>query len=61
MNDLTGVWTSCFMLLFALVGTALVWMHVTVRIMEKRAVPGLRGPKYLPELTGSDLARPNSA
>src|SRR5436190_1213892 len=31
LNDLTGVWTSCFMLLFVLVGTALVWMHVAIR------------------------------
>ena len=31
MLDLTGVWTSCFMLLFAIVAVALVWMHVSVR------------------------------
>ncbi len=57
MNDLTGVWTSCFMLLFVLVGMALVWMHFAIRIMERREAPGLRGPKFLPELAGSDLAR----
>jgi len=50
MNDLTGVWTSCFMLLFALVATALTWMHFAILLMEKRTVPELRGPKYLPEL-----------
>jgi NNP family nitrate/nitrite transporter-like MFS transporter len=50
MNDLLNVWTSCFMLLFALVATALVWMHVAIRIMERREIPELRGPKYLPEL-----------
>ncbi len=38
MNDLTGIWTSCFMLLFALVGMALAWMHFSVRQMEQRAV-----------------------
>src|SRR6516165_917300 len=27
LNDLTGVWQSCFMALFAISGTALVWMH----------------------------------
>ena len=27
LNDLTGIWQSCFWLLFALVATALVWMH----------------------------------
>ncbi len=38
MNDLTGIWTSCFMLLFLLVGIALAWMHFSVRQMEQRAV-----------------------
>lgn len=38
MNDLTGIWTSCYMLLFALVGIALAWMHFSVRQMEQRAV-----------------------
>jgi NNP family nitrate/nitrite transporter-like MFS transporter len=54
MNDWLNVWTSCFMLLFALVSTALIWMHVAIRISERRKIPELRGPKYLPELqTGS--------
>jgi NNP family nitrate/nitrite transporter-like MFS transporter len=53
MNDWLNVWTSCFMLLFALVSTALIWMHVAIRIMERRKIPELRGPKYLPELEGS--------
>jgi MFS transporter, NNP family, nitrate/nitrite transporter len=52
MNDLLNVWTSCFMLLFGLVSTALIWMHVAIRIMERRKIPELRGPKYLPELEG---------
>lgn len=34
LNDLTGLWTSCFMLLFALVTVALIWMHVSIRQME---------------------------
>ena len=38
MNDLTGVWTSCFMLLFAVVGVAFAWMHFAVRRMEHRAL-----------------------
>jgi NNP family nitrate/nitrite transporter-like MFS transporter len=50
MNDLLNVWTSCFMLLFGLVGTALIWMHFAIRLMERRKIPALRGPKYLPEL-----------
>jgi MFS transporter, NNP family, nitrate/nitrite transporter len=53
MNDLLNVWTSCFMLLFILVSIALVWMHVAIRIMERRKIPALRGPHYLPELEGN--------
>jgi NNP family nitrate/nitrite transporter-like MFS transporter len=52
MNDLVNVWTSCFMLLFMLVSIALVWMHVAIRIMERRKISELRGPHYLPELEG---------
>jgi MFS transporter, NNP family, nitrate/nitrite transporter len=35
--DLTGVWTSSFVLLFVLVGVALAWMHVAIRHMERSA------------------------
>ena len=45
--DLTGVWTSSFVLLFVLVLIALVWMHVAVRHMERRA-----------ERTGTSVAVP---
>ncbi|MGE0270307.1 MAG: nitrate/nitrite transporter [Alphaproteobacteria bacterium] len=38
MNDLTGIWTSCFMLLFVIVAVALGWMHFSVRQMEQKAV-----------------------
>jgi len=37
LNDLTGVWTSCFVLLFVLVSVALTWMHFAVRQMERAA------------------------
>ena len=37
LNDITGVWTSCFVLLFVLVGVALTWMHVAIRQMERSA------------------------
>jgi len=37
VSDLTGIWTSCFMVLFALVGIALAWMHMAVRQMEQQA------------------------
>ncbi|MAH54506.1 MAG: nitrate/nitrite transporter [Pelagibacteraceae bacterium] len=46
MNDLTGVFTSCFMLLFAITAITLVWMHVSILFMEKDIVKS----KFLPEL-----------
>ena len=48
LNDLTGLWTSCFMLLFLLCVTATLWMHFSVRAMEKEAAVGAR--VALPEL-----------
>jgi NNP family nitrate/nitrite transporter-like MFS transporter len=35
--DLTGIYTSCFALLFGLVGVALAWMHMSIRAMERAA------------------------
>ncbi len=35
--DATGVYTSCFVLLFLLVAVALGWMHLSVRAMERAA------------------------
>jgi NNP family nitrate/nitrite transporter-like MFS transporter len=52
LNDLTGVWTSCFMLLFLLVLAALVWMHFAVRRMEQRRSPMLATLPEFPELAG---------
>ncbi len=52
MADLTGVWTSCFMLLFVLVSGAMLWMHLAIRRMERRNLPGLRGLPELPEMEG---------
>ena len=37
MHDAVGVWTSCFMLLFVLAGAALLWMHFSIRRMERKA------------------------
>lgn len=50
MNDLIGVWTSCFMLLTVLIGIALAWMHFAVLRLEKQRSPELGKPRYLPEL-----------
>lgn len=51
LNDLTGIWTSCFMLLFLLSGVALLWMHLAVQRMENEArEPELRKLPQLPEM-----------
>jgi NNP family nitrate/nitrite transporter-like MFS transporter len=46
MNDLIGVFTSCFMLLFAITAITLVWMHISIVLMERDIVKS----KFLPEL-----------
>ena len=54
LADVTGVWTSCFVLLFVLVSVALAWMHFAVRQMEssaKRKDARARLPE-LPEMQG---------
>lgn len=51
LNDLTGIWTSCFMLLFLVAGVSLIWMHLAIRYMESRAtVRDLRSLPQFPEL-----------
>lgn len=66
-NDITGVWTSCFMILFALVGVSTVWMHVAIRRSETKRYPQLATEKYLSDLPeqpfegGKDHGRPATA
>ena len=50
MNDLIGVWTSCFMLLFVIVAISLTWMHFSIILADKKLHPDLRGPQVLPEI-----------
>jgi len=50
MNDVVGVWTSCFMLLALLVAVNLTWMHFAILRSERRENPNAHGPKNLPEL-----------
>src|SRR5690606_4133088 len=54
LNDLTGIWTSCFALLFLLVAIAFVWMHIAIRQMETAAArAGVTEPlPELPEMQG---------
>lgn len=49
--DLTGIYTSCFALLFGLVAGSLAWMHLSVRAMERAALgPALDALPELPEM-----------
>ncbi|HWK01412.1 MAG TPA: MFS transporter [Xanthobacteraceae bacterium] len=53
LNDLTGIWTSCFMLLFLVAGVSLVWMHLAIRYMESRTpARDLRALPQFAELQG---------
>ncbi len=60
MNDLIGIWTSCFMLLFTIVGVSLVWMHVSIIMANRAQHPELQGVSQdLPEImNGKDESYP---
>jgi NNP family nitrate/nitrite transporter-like MFS transporter len=58
MADLTGVWTSCFMLLFLLVSGAMAWMHLAILRMERRNLPELKQLPQLPEMEGLAISEP---
>lgn len=60
MNDLTGVWTSSFMLLFLLVAVSFVWMHVAIRRMETRRFPVLAGETYLSDVPDLPVPPPGT-
>jgi NNP family nitrate/nitrite transporter-like MFS transporter len=68
LNDLTGLWTSCFMLLFLIVTASLLWMHLAIRQMEKEAaskalgelpqlpeMQEIHGPEHIGALSGAVL------
>lgn len=48
--DLTGVWTSCFMLLFVITVINITWMHIAIGRMQRKEVPDLAQVRQLPEL-----------
>lgn len=51
LNDLTGVWQSCFWLLFLVAFVSLIWMHFAIRSMEKEAMgETLKTLPQLPEM-----------
>jgi NNP family nitrate/nitrite transporter-like MFS transporter len=68
LNDLTGIWTSCFMLLFAIAAGSLLWMHFAIRAMERGAaretlaklpelpeMQEIHGPKQVGALAGKAI------
>jgi NNP family nitrate/nitrite transporter-like MFS transporter len=56
LNDVTGIWQSCFMLLFVLVSGALVWMHFSIMQMDRRTLPETGAVSQdLPELASPSL------
>ena len=38
LNDVTGIWSSCFIALFLLVAAAFLWMHLAVRRIDRQPV-----------------------
>jgi len=48
LKDLTGVWSSCFMLLFVVVAVSLAWMHFAIRARHRSAAaaPPVNAPAY---------------
>ncbi|MDA1370330.1 MAG: MFS transporter [Proteobacteria bacterium] len=50
MNDLTGIWTSCFMLLFGIVAVSLLWMHLAILRMERKAFVQIHDLPEWPEM-----------
>ncbi|HET8940689.1 MAG TPA: nitrate/nitrite transporter [Rudaea sp.] len=50
MDDVTGIWTSCFMLLFGIAAVNLAWMHFAIRRMERKHFPQIKRETDLPEI-----------
>ena len=59
--DYTGVWTAPFMLLFAIVAVSTVWMHVAIRLMERRRHPELADERWLSDVPDVPVAKPEPA
>lgn len=54
LNDLTGIWTSSFLLLFVLALASLLWLHGAIHVMERRALSRGQADALpeLPEMAG---------
>lgn len=50
LNDWIGIWTSSFMLMFAVVFVSTIWMHLAIRRMEIKRIPDLQQERYLSDV-----------
>lgn len=58
LNDVTGIWQSCFMLMFVIVAAALIWMHYAIRTAEREEWAAHEERTDLPELATPHLFYP---
>ncbi|WP_372986825.1 MFS transporter, partial [Marinobacter sp.] len=58
LNDITGIWQSCFMLMFVIVAAALAWMHYAIRTAEREEWAANEERTDLPELATPHLFYP---
>jgi len=54
LNDVVGIWQSCFMLLFLISAGSLVWMHYAIRQAERQEWRKGQKVTDLPELSSPD-------
>ena len=54
LNDVIGIWQSCFMLLFVISSISLMWMHYSIRRAERMEWASGQTVKNLPEMTTPD-------
>ena len=60
LNDWIGVWTNSFMLLFAIVLISTIWMHVAIRLMERRKYPHLVEERHLSDVPQAPVEQPSA-
>ncbi|MCO7513822.1 MFS transporter [Pseudomonas guariconensis] len=51
LNDVIGIWQSCFMLLFVIAAATLAWMHYAIRMAERVEWAERSESRDLPELS----------
>ncbi|MGD9598003.1 MAG: nitrate/nitrite transporter [Steroidobacteraceae bacterium] len=56
MNDIVGIWSSCFMLLFVIALASLLWMHFAIARMDRARHPELKADTDLPEIMAAHEA-----